>query len=579
MSAILKEEPPELSPSLQVPPGLDRIVRRCVEKDPETIFQSARDLGFALDALSGSGTTQERVQTPTRGPAWQRWLALAAALAVGVAIGAAALAGRPDPPAQAMRFTIPVPGEVGQLALSADGRLLAFVTPEEATGTNVLYVQRIGDRQARLLTGTEGATYPFWSPDSTFIAFSANDRLMKIPAAGGPVQPIVSATLSARGGSWGSRNVIVYSPQAGGPMWRVNADGTGAAVATDGVFTADETSHRWPVFLPDGDHFVYWGGHFSKDGAKSGIYLYSLAAGTKTLLVEAWSNPGYTTDGHLLYVDEQNRLTMRTVDVDARRPTGDPQVIAESVGSSPPSTGARLPCRPTAPSSSSPTSAGSLSALTWFDRTGTSLGTVGTPATMYNPALSPDGQQIGVDISDAKTANVDVWVLDVKSGARRRFSFGLQEESAPLWSPDGTLVAYQASESGAMLKTASGSEPERGIIPLPSRDANVVPNAWTRDQQYLVSTILTGQDPARLFINKIGDPKPTRLLATSRNETNGQRMANGSRTPRTNLASGTSTSRRFPGRKGNGRSRSAAGPNLAGAATAASCITSMRRAC
>jgi Tol biopolymer transport system component len=146
---------------------------------------------------------------------------------------------------------------------------------------------------------------------------------------------------------------------------------------------------------------------------------------------------------------------------------------------------------------------------------------------MYNPALSPDGRQIAVDISDTKTANVDVWMLDVESSARRRFSFGLQEEATPVWSPDGIRVAYQASETGAMLKIAGGGEPERPIIPLPSRDANVVPNAWTRDQQHLITTILNGQDPARLFINTIGDAKPTRLLATSRNETNGQLSPDG----------------------------------------------------
>jgi Tol biopolymer transport system component len=527
MSAILKEEPPEFSPSLQVPPGLDRIVRRCVEKDPETRFQSARDLGFALDALSGSGSSPERVLTPVRTMAWRPWIALAAALVVGVAIGAALLARRPASPPEVMHFAIPVPGEVGQLALSTDGTQLAFVTPDEATGNNVLHVQRVGDRRARLLPGTEGASYPFWSPDGNFVAFFANGKLMKVPAAGGPVQTIVSATLAARGGSWSSQNVIVYAPQAGGPLWRVNADGTGTAVATDGVFAADETSHRWPVFLPDGDRLVYWGGHFSKDGAKSGIYLYSLAAGQKTLLVEAWSNPGYTADGHLLYLDEQNRLTMRAFDVDAKKVIGDPRVIAESVGFLPSVYWGSFTVSANGTVVSSPTAAGALSALTWFDRAGKSLGTVGTPATMYNPAPSPDGRQIAVDISDTKTANVDVWMLDVESSARRRFSFGLQEEATPVWSPDGIRVAYQASETGAMLKIAGGGEPERPIIPLPSRDANVVPNAWTRDQQQLITTILNGQDPARLFITKVGDPKPTRLLATSRNETNGQLSPDG----------------------------------------------------
>ena len=446
MSAILKEEPPEFSPQLQIPPGLDRIVRRCVEKDPENRFQSARDLGFALEALSGSGVSHDRITTSSRAPAWRwRWVAVAASLGMGIAIGAAVFALRPTASPHRQQFTIQVPGEVGHLALSPDGSRLAFLTPDEVKGKNMIYVQPIGGGQAKALAGTEGATYPFWSPDNAFIGFFADGKVMKIPSAGGPVQTVATGALAARGATWNRQNVIVYSPQAGGPLWHVNADGSGAAVLTDSVFGSDETSHRWPLFLPDGDRLVFWGGHFSRTGPTSGLFLYSLSTRQKTLLVQAWSNAGITADGHLFYVDEQNRLTMRALDVDAGRLTGDVRVVLDSVGFQTSVYWGSFSVSETGTIVSSPTAAGSHSVLTWYDRGGKTLGTVGSPATMYNPMLSPNGRQVAVDISDPKSANVDIWVLDVDGSAVRRFSFGLQEEADPVWSRDGSRFAYQSS--------------------------------------------------------------------------------------------------------------------------------------
>ena len=528
MNAILKEEPPELSPSLQVSPGLDRIVRRCVEKDPEDRFQSARDLGFALEALSGSVTVHAQGASASRVPAWRRWAGLAAALGVGIAIGAAAWGLRREAVVvYPLHFAIPALGEVSQLALTADGSRLAFVTPDETTGKNVLYVQPIGGRQATALSGTQGATYPFWSPDNAFIGFFADGKLLKVPSSGGSVQALATVSLSPRGGTWGRQNVIVYSPQTGGSLWRVNADGSDAAALTETLLAPDETSHRWPVFLPDGDRFLFWGGHFSKEGARSGIYLTSVSKGQKTFLIEAWSNPGFSEDGNLFYVDEKGRLTMRAVHLDEGRVSGDPHVVVDAVGFQPSVYWGAFAVSASGTVVSSASSAGSQSVLTWYDRTGKELGTLGPQATMYNPSLSPNGQQVAVDISDPKSANVDLWVIDLRGDASARFSFGLQEESTAVWSRDGRRIAYQASESGAMLKAASGLEKERSIIPLPSRDNNVIPNAWSRDGETLLTTILSGNAPSRLFLNTIGDPRPSRLLATTRNETNGQISADG----------------------------------------------------
>ncbi len=231
---------------------------------------------------------------------------------------------------------------------------------------------------------------------------------MKVRSSGGPVQVIVPVTLTARGASWGSGNVIVYSQRAGGPLWRVNADGSDASVLTDGLLTAEERSHRWPMFLPDGDRFLFWAGHFSKDGARNGIYLSSLSKRQKTFLVAARSNAGFAENGYLFYVGEKGRLSMQAFDPDAGRITGDARVIADAVGFQPSLYFGAFTVSAGGTVVTNPSSVVSQSVLTWYDRTGKELGIVGAPAMMYNPSLSPDGLQLAADISDPMASNVDV---------------------------------------------------------------------------------------------------------------------------------------------------------------------------
>ncbi len=264
MTAVLKDDPPAFADNVhQVSPAFDRIVRRCLEKNPEQRFQSARDLSFALGSLSGTESnlvSRPNAALPHRAPV-RLWLVAALAL---VAVTAATwwLARRPAPTSR-MQFAIPVPPEmnVSHMALSRDGSMLVFVSPEPSTGLPMLYVQRIGSSSVTQLPGTQNASFPFWSPDGAYIAFFADGRLQKMPTSGGPPQ-VLGKVLAARGGSWGTRNVIIYTPDPTSTLWRVNADGSGNAPFL--TFTdKEEQTHRWPAFLPDGEHFLYWVGNFS----------------------------------------------------------------------------------------------------------------------------------------------------------------------------------------------------------------------------------------------------------------------------------------------------------------------------
>jgi len=389
MTAILKEDPPELAQtSHPISPALDRIVRRCLEKSPEQRFQSARDLSFALAALSGTDSSAAaRVSaTPRKIP-----ILVIALVVLTSAIASAVtwlIVSRSAPPAAHMRFSIPVTGEVSHMALSADGSLLAFVSPDENSQVPVLFVQRIGSSEARPLPGTEGASYPFWSPDGAYVAFFAKGKLQKISVNGGTPQFLASVQ-AARGGSWGSQDVIVYAPDAGGELWRVNADGTGARALTDRLIEKNEDTHRWPLFLPDGKRFLFWAGNFGdvKTDRASGIFVTSLDTRDKQLVVHCHSNFGITA-GQLIYANDTQQFVSMAFDPSNARISGSVNVLAESVGYQPSIYRAALTAAQNGTVVYNTSSGATQSVLTWMDRSGKELGRLGVPAVMANPAIA-----------------------------------------------------------------------------------------------------------------------------------------------------------------------------------------------
>jgi len=492
MTAVLKEEPAELVDSIHpVSPALDRITRRCLEKNPEQRFQSAKDLSFALSALSGSDASAATrvVLPPSKFSAW-RWAGAALGL-IAVAAATWSLARRSSPTVP-LQFAIPVAGEVSHLALSADGSTLAFVAPNEKSGIPIIYLQRVGSADVSVLQGTEGASYPFWSPDGTYIAFFANGKLQKVAIAGGAPQALTSIW-SARGGSWGRRNVIIYEPDAGSPMWRINADGSSAAPLTDHLFSGKDLTHRWPVFLPDGNHFLFWAGNFSgsRDDPYSGIYASSLD-GKERKLVTLTHSSFALDSSHLYYADGERHLVAVNFDSGKNAVAGNPNIIANSVSFQPSTFWAALTALRNGTLIYNTETGAAFSVLTWMDRTGKQLGEIGQPAVQCNPTLSPDGSRIALDISDAKANNVDIWLESAKGGGNSRFTFDPSEEVVGVWSRDGKSLVYRSAGSsaaftGLMLKSTSGLERERIILNAKVSD-DVIPNSWSRDDQHILFT-------------------------------------------------------------------------------------------
>jgi eukaryotic-like serine/threonine-protein kinase len=529
MTAVLKDDPPELSdPGRMVAPTLERIVRRCLEKSPEQRFQSARDLSFALSALSGSETSavaRAAAVVPRRMPVLL-WLSVALAL-VAVAVGTWFAARRPVPTVR-MQFAMAVPDEmsVSHMALSRDGSLLAFVSPEESTGLPMLYVQHVGSSSVTLLSGTQGASFPFWSPDGAYVGFFANGKLMKIALSGGTAQALANV-LAARGGSWGKENVIIYSPDPASPVWRVNADGSGAAPVTQSLLSGGNKgiqTHRWPAFLPDGKHFMYWGGNFSnaKDDTASGIYVSDLDGKQQTQVLVCHSSFGYDAQ-HLYYLDDQRQLMSIAFDPATAKVSGNGAAIASSVGFQPATYWAAIAVSGNGTVILNTGVGAALSVLTWMDQSGKELSRVGEPGVMANPTLSPDGSRVAVDISDLKANNVDIWLESTNGAGNARFTFDPSEEVTGIWSRDGSTVAYRSiSEGGSAVfsKRATGLEPEKKLFQIHVTDDNL-PNSWSVDGQQI---LCTDQAPAHsyLMLLPVTGGAPVRLLNGKANETNGQ---------------------------------------------------------
>jgi Tol biopolymer transport system component len=528
MTAVLKEEPPELSaPIRPIPPALERTVRRCLEKSPEQRFQSARDLSFALSALSGtdvSGPVRATAAPPRRIPLLL-WLSVALALAAVAAL-TWWIARRPVATTR-LQFALAVPDEmsISHMALSNDGSMLVFVSPEENSALPMLYTQRVGSSAVTLLPGTQGASFPFWSPDGAYVGFFANGKLQKMAVAGGTPQVLATAP-AGRGGSWGSKGVIIYSPDAQSPLQRINADGSGMVAVTQSIRAADDQSHRWPVFLPDGDHFLFWAGNFgnSKDDRSSGIYESSLEGKERKLVVLAHSSFGF--DAHnLFYADDQRQLVSIDFDPSAGRVSGSASVVANAVGFQPSTYWAAFAVAQTGTLIYNTGVGAAQSALTWMDRSGKELGRISDPGVMANPTLSPDGTRVAVDVTDQKANNVDIWIESTTGAANSRFTFDPSEEVVGVWSRDGSMLAYRiaaAEGTGLYLKSTTGLEREkkRYTTPKAAMDDDLA-NSWSLDDRQILCTRQTSLGD-HLELLPVDGGEPTRFLTTTSNTNNGQ---------------------------------------------------------
>jgi len=533
IAAILKEEPRpmrELQP--MTPPALEHIVKACLAKDPDERPQRAHDLKLEFDWIRESSGISHLAQPAVERSSSRRKTAgiiLASAVCTLLVVGALAFMFRPQPaPAERLEFSIPFQEEMSHLALSTDGRMLAFVSPDPVSGANKVSVQRVGSSGVFVLPGTEGASYPFWSPDDAYVGFFADGKLKKVAVSGGAPQVLATAT-SGRGGSWGRHGVIVFSPQASGCLWKINADGSNLTSLTEKIFDGTKiVSHRWPVFLHDGEHFLFMTLTFTntEDNYK-GIYLGSLAGEAKIVAPLGRSNPGYA-NGYLFYLDDKKSLRATLLDTAKGTVAGDSLVIADQVGFQPSIYWGAFSVAENGTTAYNPNVGAALSVFTWYDRAGKELGTVGDIGVLSNPTLSPDNSRLAMDIADAKANNVNVWLNDLKRGTNSRFTFDSAEDVGGVWSRDGSLIAYrslQASDTNIFVKQSQGLQPAKSIFSVKESGKttdDLAPNSWSLDNKELLCTLQPAAGGSQLVLLSISGGKMTRFLTTKTSETNGQ---------------------------------------------------------
>ena len=534
IAAILKEDPRpmrDLQPT--TPLLLERIVKTCLAKDPDDRPQSAHDLKLDLDWVrESSGISDVAIAAPAP-QASHRSKAPAIFLAAGIlallATAAIAFFYWPrTPAAERLEFPIILEEESSHLAISADGRMLAVVSPDKASGANMLSIERVGSTDIIVLPGTAGVSYPFWSPDDSYLGFFADGKLKKIAASGGTPQVLANAT-TGRGGSWGRRGVIIYAPEPAGFLWKVNADGSGAAPFTDKLFDPRNTNtQRWPFFLPDGDHFLFWSGTFanSSDDHTSGIYVSSLAAKDMKLVLQAHTNAAYSK-GYIFYVDDKGSLRATSMDASTGTTSGELHTIADQIGFQPSTNWGAFTVAENGTVVYNPTVGASLSVLTWYDAAGKELGHVGDIGVLSNPTISPDGSRLTVDIADAKANSVNIWLADLNRGTSSRFTFDPTEDVAGIWSRDGGMIAYRSIEglTQIMLKQSQGLQPAKSIYGFlqtnPDANDDLLPNSWSLDDKQVLCTIQPHSGGSHLVLASVADGKILPFLSTKASQSNG----------------------------------------------------------
>jgi Tol biopolymer transport system component len=525
LAAVVRKEPDWN----RVPFEVRRLLKACLEKDPARRLRDIADVWRLLE--------EPPAETTRPAESRSKLAVVMGALAAAFAVAAAAIAfvhfrETPSVPA-AVRFEIVAPEKTTLAAyppvVSPDGKSVAFVARGDDEQVRI-WIRAIDSLQPRMLRGTEGVTLPgpFWSPDSRFLGFLGAGALKKIDANGGPSASLadMSPLGGSGGGTWNDEGTILVGSPNG--VFQVAQSG-GAPELVTNTESPKETGHAFPHFLPDGRHFLYL------SVVPRIVYLASLGSKVRTPLVKGVSRAEYVPPatrgrpGHLLYVRDAT-LMAQPLDSDRYTLAGEPFPVAEELGTA---FGGNLAYFSTSPSGALAFRTGEFSSgleLTWFDRHGGRLGTVGPRGNYLDIALARRADQVAVAFGDGQSPNPDIWLMDAKQGVPTRFTTSAGVEIAPVWSPDDQKLAFSSDEGGILngfvrdVASSSKGDPvlRRGRI----RD-------WSSDGRYLLYDSRGTDSLFRFWIMPLeGEQKPITYELTRFNLAQGQFAPSGSAAPK-----------------------------------------------
>jgi eukaryotic-like serine/threonine-protein kinase len=529
MSKIMQVDPPPIS-SLQpmTPPALERIVKRCLAKDPEDRWQTARDLELELKAIAEDGSQAGAVAAPARKATnWVAWASIAAVLVAAIVAGAIYF--RPAQVASSVapvQFTV-APPEDAQFdpypwfaSVSPDGSKLAFVA-RSSSGENQIWLRSLDSPTARPIPGTESSgisMFPFWSPDSRFLGFyDGADTIKKVPIAGGPAQTIIAGVAGPVTATWNQDGVIVFARRAvdGMSLYRVSAAG-GEATAVPVPIEVGEARYWWPQFLPDGMHFLFSAGSFSAEGEKRRVYAGSLDSRDRKFIVDSDSSGQYVAPGYLLFT-RQNTLMAQPFDAARLEVTGEAVPLVQGVQYDAQRLAAAFSTSQNGVLAYRAGASEELNSLVWVSRNGTEEPIAAPPHAYQQPRLSPDGRHMAVEIA------AQLWVYDLTRQTLSRLTFQGTSNDLPIWTPDGQRIAFRSPQANNVLgiawQMADGSGGREDLV-AGSSAGGISPNSWSPDGQRLAFNMNGPNAPngRDIAILSLADRKVTPFLSTKFNE-------------------------------------------------------------
>jgi eukaryotic-like serine/threonine-protein kinase len=527
--AVLRDEPAWSALPMGTPPAIRRLLRRCLEKDRARRLGDLHDARLEIDDARDEPRDDVRAGVPTSRRyerlAWLSGLALVSVVAaVGVLWRPGAVPPATPLPEMHVDIAVPPTTEPASLAISPDGQTLAFVATSE--GQSRLWLRPLSTGSARVLPETDGAHFPFWSPNGQSVAFFADEQLKRIDIDGGSPRTLASAS-NAVGGSWGPDGVLLMS-MLGNPIVRVSDHGGDPVAVTR--LDAGQGAHYFPQFLPDGRHFIYWavGGR-----EPNGVFVGQLDDTETRRLIDADFAAVYASQGYLLFV-RQGALLAQRFDPSLSTLTGAPFQVAEQVAYS---TARLSPAVSTSAAGSiayrTSSALGPRKQLTWFDRSGRQLADVGGPfnSTQLAPSLSPDGRQVA--LFRGVSGNLDIWLIDMSRGVPTRFTFDSADDAIPIWSRDGRRIVFSSNRKGVQdlyVKPAAGTGAGEAVLFESTQFKNATD--WSADGRLLLYQSVDskrGFDILVLPLDSDGRPtgQPQAVVQTDFDEHGGQLSPDG----------------------------------------------------